>query len=267
MNKLKIQLFSKLTSAKVATYYNNWTEKYMKGFGDIFQAKQGETIDQLIDYYIRQMSIKQGMRLLDAGCGVCGPAIEICKKADVTIDAVTVSEKQVEIAKEKISSAGLENKIQVSCNDFHHLETFIENSYDVVYFMESLVHSSDPEKALSQAYRLLKPDGTVYIKDLFEKTPYSGNEQKAIKYWVEHNNKNLCLNIIKKEDLLIILRHLGYQLEYCQLMRIPTNQNLGNRFVVDNNIMPDPIENSLPPYLEWYEIKALKPGPGIVNKM
>ena len=123
------------------------------------------------------------------------------------------------------------------------------------------------EKAIQQAYELLRPDGILYIKDLYEKTPYNEDEKKGIKHWVDHNNEHIRLNIIKKEELLIILREQGFQLEFCQLMRIPTNQDLGNKFVVENGIMPDPIANTLQPYLEWYEIKAIKPGPELVNKM
>jgi ubiquinone/menaquinone biosynthesis C-methylase UbiE len=252
---------------QVADYYEEWTERYVLGFGDIFQSKQAKNDEQLISYYIDQMGIRDGMRLLDAGCGVCGPAVKIAQSKDVVIDAYTLSLKQLEIAEKKVHEEGLKNQVNPRLGDFHHFNSVPDNHYDIVYFMESLVHSSKPKSALIEAKRILKPDGVLYIKDLFEKTPYSVNEISAIKRWVKHNNKYLALNITKKENILKIARDLGFQLEFCQLMKIETNQDKGNKFVVDFNIMPDPIKNSLPPYLEWYEIKLIKPGPGIVFKM
>lgn len=49
-------------------------------------------------------------------------------------------------------------------------------------------------------------------------------------------------------------------------MKIPTNQNMGNRFVVEKAIMPDPLTNTLFSYFEWYEIKTIKHGSNIVYK-
>ena len=276
MKKLLKSFFSLFTfrnnkhladASEVKNYYENWTERYIQGFQNIFQSKKANTDNELVEYFCKQMQVENKMHLLDAGCGVCGPAILIAQQYDVKIDAVTISETQAKISQEKILEVNLQNKISVHCEDFHDL-TFLENEeYDIVYFMESLVHSNKPYVVIDEAYKKLKPDGIIYIKDLFEKTAYSKEELKGINYWVDYNNKKICLNIIKKEELLMILRNLGFQLEFCKLMEIPTNQDMGNRFVVENEIMPDPIINSLPPYLEWYEIKAIKPGPNIIFKM
>lgn len=261
------RLTSILTPKKVAEYYDQWTENYLAGFGLVFQSKVGENTEQLMNYYTSQMGIVKGAKILDAGCGVCGVAVEIATITDVTIDAVTISEEQVKIGQKLVTERGLSDQIKVIKDDFHLLDECENNSYDIAYFMESLVHSHNPRKAIKRIKELLKPDGIIYIKDLYEKTPYQKGEQKIIRKWVRHNNKKMQLNIIPKEQLLQFLREEGFQLEFCQLMRIPTNQDLGNKFVVDFEIMPDPIKNSLPPYLEWYEIKAIKPGPAITQKM
>ena len=265
------KLFKKkqnLTPKDVEVYYEKWTEQYIKGFGEFFQAKQAIDIPTLTSYYIAQMGIMPGMKLVDAGCGIGGPALQFAKQLEIQIDAITISEKQVQEGEIRIKQENMSKRVHINKLDFHTMaDTLQNNSYDIVYFLESLVHSNQPDLAIKQAYMLLKPDGVIYIKDLYEKTAYSADELPKIQYWVNHNNEKIKLNIIKKEEVLIMLRNQGFQLEFCQLMRIPTNQDLGNKFVVDYNIMPDPIANSLPPYLEWYEIKAIKPGPGLVNKM
>jgi 2-polyprenyl-3-methyl-5-hydroxy-6-metoxy-1,4-benzoquinol methylase len=261
-------MFKKLKPTEVARYYDEWTTRYLEGFGEVFQSKQAETPEKLADYYISQMGLEPGMQVLDAGCGIAGPAVHIAQKIAVNIDCITISEVQLTMAKTHVHEAGLENQVKVYPGDFHELtQVAPQKLYDIIYFLESLVHSPDPARVLKEAYQLLKPDGVIYIKDLYEKTAYSNEEKKGILHWVKHNNKHIKLNIIKKEDLLMMLRNQGFQLECCQLMKIPTNQDLGNKFVVTNGIMPDPIANSLQPYLEWYEIKAIKPGPGLVFKM
>jgi ubiquinone/menaquinone biosynthesis C-methylase UbiE len=259
---------SAVTVKQVADYYEHWTLKYMESFGHIFQSKQANTPEELTEYYIRQMGVLPQMKMVDAGCGIGGPACMIAQKVPVYIDCVTISPLQASIAKKEVAEKNLDRQVKIFEGDFHQLNKVLPNTgYDIVYFLESLVHSSTPEIAIGQAYNLLKPDGIIYIKDLYKKTAYSQGEEKDIQSWVDHNNKHIKLNIITKEELLILLRKQGFQLEFCQLMRIPTNQDLGNQFVTINQIMPDPIKNSLPPYLEWYEIKAIKPGPGLINKM
>lgn len=258
----------KVSANDVEKYYEDWTNRYIESFGHVFQSKMAESPEKLAQYYIAQMGLKENMKILDAGCGVAGPAIDICKQVNVAIDGITLSQTQIDLAKENIKKANLTDNINVYKIDFHTMESsFEENSYDVIYFFESLVHSSEPKKVLEQAYKLLKPDGILYIKDLFEKTAYNKDDKKQIDFWVSHNNKSIKMNITKKEDLLVDLRNLGFQLEFCQLMRIPTNQDNGNSFVVINNIMPEMAQNIVTPYLEWYEVKSIKPGNKILEKL
>lgn len=258
----------KVSSNEVEKYYEEWTARYVESFGQIFQSKMAESPEKLANYYIEQMGLRENMKILDAGCGIGGPAIEICKQINVLIDGITLSQTQIDLATENIKKAELNDNIQVYKIDFHNMQSsFKENSYDVIYFFESLVHSSEPKKVLEQAYRLLKPDGILYIKDLFEKTAYNKEDKEKIGFWVSHNNKAIKMNITKKEDLLIDLRNIGFQLEFCQLMRIPTNQDNGNSFVVVNNIMPEMAQNIVTPYLEWYEVKSIKPGHRILEKL
>ena len=267
MNLFK-HLRKKVSANDVEKYYEEWTARYIESFGHIFQSKMAESTEKLTNYYIEQMGLKENMKLLDAGCGVGGPAIEICKQINVLIDGITISQTQIDIANQNIIKAGLADNIHVYKIDFHNMgSSFAENTYDVIYFFESLVHSSEPKYVIEQAYKLLKPDGILYIKDLFEKTAYNKEDKKQIDFWVSHNNRSIKMNITKKEDLLIDLREIGFQLEFCQLMKIPTNQDKGNSFVVVNNIMPEMAQNKVTPYLEWYEIKVIKPGNRILEKL
>jgi cyclopropane fatty-acyl-phospholipid synthase-like methyltransferase len=246
------------TPEYVASYYDEWTPSYMDGFGEIFQSNQCDDIDEFFNYYIKSIGLKDGDKVIDAGCGVGGPAINIAKRKKVFVDALTISQEQVAIARQKISDAKLEDQIKVHQLDFHKMAAALPpESYDAIYFMESLVHSTAPKKVLEQCYTLLKREGVLYIKDLFAKTAFHPDEQKNIDKWVDHNNKAMFLNIIPKEEVLMMARELGYVLQFCKLIELPTNQDLGNAWSIKNNVMPDP--STWQPYLEWYEIKFYKP--------
>ncbi len=249
---------NKNTAASIATYYDKWTPSYIDGFGEIFQSNQADNLDEFFNYYIKSIGLKEGDRVIDAGCGIAGPAINLAQRKKIFIDALTISQEQVAIANRKIKEAQLESQICVHKLDFHKMSSVLHaESYDVVYFMESLVHSSAPKAVLEQAYSLLKREGILYIKDLFKKTAYHPDERKTIDKWVKHNNKAMFLNIIPKEEILMMARDLGYVLEFCKLLEIPTNQNLGNAWAAKNEVMPDP--STWKPYLEWYEMKFIKP--------
>ena len=102
------------SSEDIKQYYEEWTGRYIESFGEVFQGRSATNLDALMDYYIQSAGFKPGMKLVDAGCGICGPAIMLAKKVDVQIDAVTISEEQMHIAREKVKEAGLESSIKVS---------------------------------------------------------------------------------------------------------------------------------------------------------
>jgi ubiquinone/menaquinone biosynthesis C-methylase UbiE len=153
---------------EVEAYYDKETDAYLSSYGDIIQASRPISNEGFIDYLIASMGIEDGMKLLDAGCGVCGPSIKLAEARNVEIDALTLSGKQVQIAQEQIRQSKLESSISVKRGDYHKLDEFYErNSYDVVFFLEALGYSSSFERVLQGAYNVLKPYGYVYVKDYF----------------------------------------------------------------------------------------------------
>ncbi|MEG4805112.1 class I SAM-dependent methyltransferase [Microcoleus sp. ARI1-B5] len=83
------------TSEDVERYYQKWTDRYIEGFGKVFQALLTKNVEDLIHYIAQTIGVRDGMKVLDAGCGVCGPAIILAEKYHIHIEAVTISETQV----------------------------------------------------------------------------------------------------------------------------------------------------------------------------
>ncbi len=130
-------------------------------------------------YLAAQMGLKPGMRVLDVGCGVGGPAREIARFADVNIVGLNNNEYQIHKARRHTQRAGLEDQITFVKGDFMKLsEQFGENSFDagmllaltsltsfrprfVVYAIEATCHAPTWEGVYGEIFKILKPGGVV----------------------------------------------------------------------------------------------------------
>ena len=115
-------------------------------------------------YLSAHMQLKPGMRVLDVGCGVGGPAREIARFSDVQIVGVNNNEYQVGRARKHTKRAGLENQVTFVKGDFMKLsEQFGENSFDAVYAIEATVHAPSWEGVYGEIMKVLKPGGVVRL--------------------------------------------------------------------------------------------------------
>jgi cyclopropane fatty-acyl-phospholipid synthase-like methyltransferase len=162
------QAINLYSTSDVQQYYDEMTSSYIAGFGEVFQGSRPESTDELVDYLIQAARLEDNLTILDAGCGICGPAIMFAERCKLTIEAVTLSSVQVNEAQARIVSKGLQEQIRVRQGDFHRLgELYPANTFDRVLFLESLCHAEDYRKVLSQAKQVLKPGGFLYIKDFY----------------------------------------------------------------------------------------------------
>lgn len=196
-------------------YYDKWTDKYLDCYGDIFQAVRPESDEAFLSYLKEGIGLADGMKMLDAGCGICGPSIYFAKENEVTIDAITISNVQVEIAKKKIIKAGLTDKVKVIKGDFHNLDKIYKpDSYDIVYFLESLGYANRLDSLISGVYKVLKPGGCIYIKDYFfvpanEELHFAAQTETAVEVRREY-----CYRLLDIQNLISILRQTGLYLVF-----------------------------------------------------
>lgn len=163
-------------------YYDTTSDIYLKYIGRTCQAGliHGHDPDpyrSTVIYTIKEAKIKEGDHILDAGSGFSGPAMDICTLyPTVTVDCVTISNRQADIARELVQAAGLSERIKISVVDFHSLP-FPEGHFDVVLFLESSGHSDAPRQLYKECNRVLVEKGILYIKDVFCLDGYFSKEQ------------------------------------------------------------------------------------------
>lgn len=200
---------SAFTPSDVGQFYDKYNDKFLQVYGDIIQAFRTKDVDKLLDYQIEVLGLKQGMRVVDAGCGVCGPAIYFAQKVGVEVHAVTISEAQFHLSKQRIIEAGVSDKVTVYLGDYHHLINVLNaTNFDVVYFLESFGHSPYHAKAIDSAWSVLKSGGLLYIKDLFRREPLLPEHDVKIEREIKKINTAYRYNIA---DLYSILKHVRKQ--------------------------------------------------------
>jgi SAM-dependent methyltransferase len=106
-------------------YYNLATDFYEYGFGQSFhfsRAALGESFHQSIvrheHYLAHKIDIKSGMKVLDVGCGVGGPAREIARFTGAYITGLNLNEYQVERATRYAAQQRLDKQVQFVQGNF-----------------------------------------------------------------------------------------------------------------------------------------------------
>ncbi|KAI0942168.1 hypothetical protein AcV7_002676 [Taiwanofungus camphoratus] len=152
-------------------YYDGATSLYEFGWARSFhfcRFYKGEAFQAGLarheHYLAAQMSLRPGMKVLDVGCGVGGPAREIARFADVFVVGVNNNDFQIGRARSYTKKAGLEGQVSFAKGDFMKLsEQFGENSFDAVYAIEATVHAPTWEGVYGEIMKVLKPGGVFGV--------------------------------------------------------------------------------------------------------
>ena len=263
MSKAKV-LYNN-NSEKVRAFYNDHTEKFLAVYGNIIQAFRTDNVSIYLDYTIKSAQFKKGEHLLDAGCGICGPAVYFAENvSDIRIDACTISEVQTEKAKLLIKNSNQTKSVFILNEDYHKIDKVYNlESYDCVYFLESFGHSNQKNMLIDACWNVLKPGGRLYIKDLFKRLSDDEWEQlridqicdqidNAYQYYIPNLNevldkirsKGFVLNFVKIPEVdLSTFEHLKISNDFQNLF------NIGKITSWDDYIFP----------IDFLEIYATKP--------
>jgi ArsR family transcriptional regulator len=103
------------------------------------------------------------MVIADLGAGEGGFAMLLAERAKKVI-AVDTSAKMIEVGREQALRHGIKN-IEFRLGDMEEIP-IRDARVDLVFFSQSLHHALHPERAISEANRILRPGGRVVILDL-----------------------------------------------------------------------------------------------------
>ncbi len=245
--------------ADVAAYYDAWTDRYTAAFGDAIQAHRPKDDHEFYGYLMQRSGLRDGKRALDAGCGVCGPSCYFARHLDIEIEALTLSPLQAETARQRVVEQGLDDRIRITVGDFHDLGArYQRESFDLVFFLESLSHSVRPTDAIAAAYEVLAPGGIIYIKDYFIRPCEDPDEQTRVLEVIERVDRLFATKTAWSADIIRHLTTTGFLPLLVEPPRFQDDVSRWQQFERDNDI--DLFDGAASfHWSEWLELKFQKP--------
>jgi cyclopropane fatty-acyl-phospholipid synthase-like methyltransferase len=151
----------------VRRYYDLVTDFYEFGWGRSFHfapVAPGESFRASIARHERRLSealrLKSGLKVLDLGCGVGGPMIEIARHSGAHVVGVNLNAYQVERARGHVRRARLDSRCEIALADFMSLPVS-DASFDAAYAIEATCHAPDRTKLFTEVHRVLAPGGEL----------------------------------------------------------------------------------------------------------
>lgn len=111
------------------------------------------------------LGLRPGMRVLDVGCGMGTPALQLAQEYGVDVVGINISPVQVEAARQRSAAAGLADRVTFQVTDFKDLAGFPDGAFDAVIAMEVLLYAEDLVGALRGLHRVLKPGGRLSLTE------------------------------------------------------------------------------------------------------
>ena len=121
----------------------------------------------------------QGKIILDYGCGNGVHSIFPVKKGAKKVIGIDLSEKSLQLARERIKKEGMEGKIEFIAMDCEKMD-FPDNSFDVI-FDGGTFSSLDVKNAFPELARVLKPKGFLLGIETFGHNPFTNLKRKINK--------------------------------------------------------------------------------------
>ncbi|PTM12402.1 MAG: hypothetical protein DA408_10595 [Bacteroidetes bacterium] len=252
------------TPQQVGDFYNTYHDQFLQVYGQVIQAFRTTDLRILLDYQVQAIGLADGFRVLDAGCGVAGPAIHFAQQKQLTVDALTISSAQQQQAQANIAAAGLTDRITVTLGDYHQLTYYYpKDTFDAVYFLESFGHAHDQQQVIRSAWEVLQPGGILYLKDLFRKVPVKPEHEPKIAHEIARINTAYRYNVADLYDTLHYLRQQGFIVALVKTIDLPLedfeNLTISNDFqeLTGLAVIENWQEYIFP--VDFFEIKCIKP--------
>jgi len=143
-------------------FYALWLDQRMVYSCAYFESDQ-EDLDtaqtRKLDYLCRKLRLQPGERLLDIGCGWGGLAIYAAQHYHVQVLGITLSQKQADLANQRIAQTGLQDQCRVELRDYRRLNE--AGRFDKLVSVGMFEHVGENQLAsyFQHAYELLRPGG------------------------------------------------------------------------------------------------------------
>ncbi|GJN15117.1 hypothetical protein PR202_gb02008 [Eleusine coracana subsp. coracana] len=146
--------------------------RYERVFGEGYVSTGGvETTKE----FVGMLDLKPAQKVLDVGCGIGGGDFYMAENYDVHVLGIDLSINMVSFAIERAIGRKCSVEFEVAdCTT----KDYPENSFDVIYSRDTILHIQDKPALFRSFFKWLKPGGKVLISD-YCKNPGKPSEEFA----------------------------------------------------------------------------------------
>jgi cyclopropane-fatty-acyl-phospholipid synthase len=113
-----------------------------------------------LELVCRKLALKEGVRVLDVGCGWGSFAIHAAREHGARVTGITLSEGQAELARERVRAAGLADRVEIRLQDYRELAG---EAFDAISSIGMVEHvgSNQIDEYMAVLASALEPGGRL----------------------------------------------------------------------------------------------------------
>jgi tocopherol O-methyltransferase len=145
-----------------------WGEHMHHGYygkGGNYKLERRQAQIELIEELLLWAGYNQDQKpqnIIDVGCGIGGSTLYLAKKFGSQATGITLSPVQAARATERATQADLDTQVRFEVANALDMP-FEDDTFDLVWSLESGEHMPDKTKFLAECYRVLKPGGKIIL--------------------------------------------------------------------------------------------------------
>ncbi len=165
--------------------YSLWGNNFHYGYWDETTKTNRQATENFNRVLAKQANITDKDHVLDAGCGIGGASIFLAKNYGCKVTGITICERQVKQAYAKAEKEGVAHLVTFKEMDYCNT-TFEDETFDVVWGLESVCYAESKEKFVNESHRILKKGGRLIVGDGFaSRKEYTEKERKQLFRWLD----------------------------------------------------------------------------------
>ena len=146
----------------------------------------------------------QGKRVLDVGCGIGGPDLEIARSYGSIVTGIDLEAPLVERAVETAKAHGLDDRCTFQTVEPGPLP-FADHSFDIVVSSGAITQTDPTKEIIEECYRVLAPGGHLTC---YEWMKSEREYSEDMYYWFKMEGLTYALNTL--DEFALLFRDAGF---------------------------------------------------------
>lgn len=209
----------------VNDFYDLVTHFYEYGWGQSFHFAPRHRFESFeasvsrLEFYVAlKLKLDKGMRVLDVGCGIGGPARAIARFSQATIIGLNNNSYQLQRCRDITKEARLTN-LEWLQGDFHHIPA-ADNSLDAGFSFEAIEHAPQKVVVYKELFRVLKPGACFADVEWVMTNKYDPNNKKHNDIKMGIMKGNGLPDIETVDEVLAQVKEAGFEIVWTEDMSL-----------------------------------------------